>query len=107
MSIQTLRQVQAVSTLSLLEPFRRVILGIPFLYQRISSSTPLTALISTMSPITSFTVVHLDGRIDWILAQRQALLAWTGHSLAIKPTVNTQMVSEFQKPVQTNNCADR
>ncbi|KAF2147010.1 uncharacterized protein K452DRAFT_217962 [Aplosporella prunicola CBS 121167] len=80
-----------VSTLSLLEPFRRAALGIPFLYQRINSTSPISALISTKSPITSFAVVHLDGRLDWVVAQRQALLAWTGHSLSVRPKINTKM----------------
>lgn len=81
----------AVSTLSVLEPFRRAALGIPFLYQRISSTSPITALVSTRSQITSFAVVHLDGRQDWMVAQRQALLAWTGHALSVKPKINTKL----------------
>ncbi|KAF2152592.1 hypothetical protein K461DRAFT_225950 [Myriangium duriaei CBS 260.36] len=81
----------AVSTLSLLEPFRRIVSGVPFLYQKISSTSPFTALISTKSPITTFTVLHLDGRLDWMVAQRNALLAWTGHTLAMKPQINTSM----------------
>lgn len=81
----------AQSTLSILEPFRRAALGIPFLYQRISSTSPLTALISTKSPLTSFTVLHLNGTVDWIVAQRKALLAWTGHTLSVTPTVNRGM----------------
>ncbi|RDW77268.1 hypothetical protein BP6252_05321 [Coleophoma cylindrospora] len=81
----------AQSTLSILEPFRRAALGIPFLYQRISSTTPLTALISTKSPFTSFTVLHLNGTVDWMVAQRKALLAWTGHTLAVTPTMNRSM----------------
>jgi hypothetical protein len=84
-------EIQTQSTLSLLEPFRRAVLGIPFLYQRISSTTPITALISTKSPITSFTVLHLNGTVDWMITQRKALLAWTGHSLSVSPTVNRGM----------------
>ncbi|KAF2495629.1 altered inheritance of mitochondria protein 24, mitochondrial [Lophium mytilinum] len=81
-----------VSTLSLLEPFRRAFLGIPFFYQRkISSTTPITTLISTKAPISSIAVVHLDGRQDWVVSQRNALLAWTGHALAVKPKLNTEM----------------
>lgn len=57
----------------------------PFLYQRISSTSPITALISTKSPNTTFSVLHLDGTTDWQIAQRNALLAWTGHTLAITP----------------------
>ena len=92
----------------MLSPFRRAVLGIPFLYQRvrshklclskdidnaqISSTSPLTALISTKSTITSFAVVQLDGTLDWMVTQRQALLAWTGHSLSVRPTVNGKMV---------------
>ncbi|CZT14567.1 related to Altered inheritance of mitochondria protein 24, mitochondrial [Ramularia collo-cygni] len=81
----------AVSTLSVLEPFRRLPLGIPFLYQRITSTTPYSALIATKSPITSLVVVHLDGRLDWMVAQRNALLAWTGHTLSLKPRWNMKM----------------
>jgi Mitochondrial biogenesis AIM24 len=82
---------KAQSTLAVLEPFRRAALGIPFLYQRISSTSPLTALISTKSPFTSFTVLHLNGTVDWMVAQRKALLAWTGHTLSVSPTVNRGM----------------
>ncbi|KAI9731461.1 MAG: Altered inheritance of mitochondria protein 24, mitochondrial [Claussenomyces sp. TS43310] len=81
----------AQSTLSLLEPFRRAALGIPFLYQRVSSTSPLVALISTKSPITSLTVLHLDGTVDWMVTQRQGLLAWTGHTLSVSPAINRGM----------------
>ncbi|KAG9231435.1 mitochondrial biogenesis AIM24-domain-containing protein [Amylocarpus encephaloides] len=81
----------AQSTLSILEPFRRAALGIPFLYQRISSTSPITALISTRSPLTSFTVLHLNGTVDWVVAQRKALLAWTGHTLSVSPSLNRAM----------------
>ncbi|SPQ25592.1 1a3112e5-636b-4614-89dc-d4380f9903bc [Thermothielavioides terrestris] len=77
----------AQSTLSLLPPLRRAFLGIPFLYQRISSTTPITALIATKSPHTSLSVLHLDGTTDWVVAQRNALLAWTGHTLTPTPRV--------------------
>ena len=59
----------------------------PFLYQRLSSTTPITALIGTKSPNTTFTVLHLDGTTDWQIAQRNALLAWTGHTLSLSPRV--------------------
>lgn len=36
-------------------------------------------------------VVHLDGREDWMVSQRNALLAWTGHSLSVTPTMNRSM----------------
>ncbi|KAF2101724.1 hypothetical protein NA57DRAFT_64429 [Rhizodiscina lignyota] len=81
----------AVSTLSVLGPLRRSALGIPFLYQRISSTSPMTALLSTKSAISSFSVIHLDGRIDWIVAQRSGLLAWSGHTLSVSPRANTKM----------------
>ncbi|KAE8150440.1 altered inheritance of mitochondria protein 24, mitochondrial [Aspergillus avenaceus] len=80
-----------VSTLSILEPFRRAVVGVPFLYQKVSSASPVTALVSVRSPVTSFAVVHLDGSVDWMVAQRRALLAWTGRSLTIKPTINTNL----------------
>ncbi|EFQ27288.1 uncharacterized protein GLRG_01783 [Colletotrichum graminicola M1.001] len=78
----------AQSTLSILSPFTRAILGVPFLYQRISSSTSLTALISTKSPTTTFSVLHLDGTTDYIVSQRNALLAWTGHTLSVSPRIS-------------------
>lgn len=80
-----------LSTLSFLEPFRRAPVGIPFLYQRVSSTSPVTALISTKSPISSIVTVHLDGRQDWIISQRQALLAWTGQTLSLKPQYNAKL----------------
>ncbi|EEH48811.2 hypothetical protein PABG_11955 [Paracoccidioides brasiliensis Pb03] len=80
-----------VSTLSILEPIRHPFLGIPFLYQKISSASPITALIATRSPTTTFSVIELNGSVDWMVAQRQALLAWTGHTLRIKPRINAQL----------------
>jgi uncharacterized protein (AIM24 family) len=80
-----------VSVLSLLEPVRRAVSGIPFIYQRISSTTPYTALIATKSSVTSLAVVQLDGRVDWMIAQRNALLAWTGQTLILSPRLNTSM----------------
>ncbi|KAF2457682.1 mitochondrial biogenesis AIM24-domain-containing protein [Lineolata rhizophorae] len=79
------------STLSVLSPLRRSPLGVPFLYQKISSTTPLNLLVSSTTPNSTFVVIHLDGRIDWIVAQRNGLIAWTGHSLAVRPKVNMKM----------------
>ncbi|KAL1901011.1 Altered inheritance of mitochondria protein 24, mitochondrial [Sporothrix stenoceras] len=75
----------ATSTLSMLTPVRRALLGIPFLYQRISSTTPLTLLIGTKAATTTLFTLHLDGTTDWVVAQRNALLAWTGHTLSVTP----------------------
>ncbi|CAD6579722.1 MAG: Altered inheritance of mitochondria protein 24, mitochondrial [Alectoria sarmentosa] len=80
----------AVSTLSILEPFRRAFLRIPFLYQRISSTTPITALISTKASHTSMTTVNLDGTLDWMIGGK-ALLAWTGQTLSITPSGDRNM----------------
>lgn len=80
-----------VSTLSLLEPFRRAPVGIPFLYQKVSSTSPVTALVSTKAPISSIVSVNLDGRQDWVVAQRQALLAWAGHTLSLRPQYNVKL----------------
>jgi uncharacterized protein (AIM24 family) len=80
-----------LSTLSFLEPFRRAPVGIPFLYQKVSSTSPITALVSTKSPISSIVSVNLDGRQDWVISQRQALLAWTGHTLSLKPQYNVKL----------------
>ena len=80
-----------VSTLRLLSPLRRALVGIPFLYQKIMSTSPIGALVSLKSPFTSFAVLQLDGTIDWKLAQRKALLAWTGRTLKITPTIDAKM----------------
>ncbi|KAF4589294.1 mitochondrial protein Fmp26 [Ophiocordyceps camponoti-floridani] len=79
------------SKLSLLNPLPRAPLGVPFLYQRVSSTTPVTALIATRSPATSFSVVHLDGTTDWMISQRNALLAWTGHTLRLSSRIRTNL----------------
>lgn len=78
---------QAQSTLSILSPLSRAFLGVPFLYQRITSTTPITALIATKSPTTTFTILHLDGTTDWMVSQRNSLLAWTGHTLSLSPRI--------------------
>ncbi|OAR00820.1 hypothetical protein LLEC1_07756 [Akanthomyces lecanii] len=75
----------AQSTLSVLNPLTRAPLGVPFLYQRIAAASPVTALISTKSPTTTFSVIRLDGTTDWMIKQRSALLAWTGHTLTSLP----------------------
>lgn len=36
-------------------------------------------------------VVHLNGTVDWMVTQRNALLAWTGHTLSVTPRANTSM----------------
>ncbi|KAI0475570.1 mitochondrial biogenesis AIM24-domain-containing protein [Xylariaceae sp. FL0804] len=81
----------AQSTLSLLSPFTRAVTGIPFLYQRITSTTPLTALISAKSPTATFQILRLDGTTDWMVSQRKALLAWTGHTLAVTPRLQYRL----------------
>lgn len=80
-----------ISTLRLLTPFRRALTGIPFLYQRITSTTPITALISTPSTPTTLSILHLDGTTDWKITQRKALLAWTGRTLTVTPTLPTTL----------------
>ena len=82
---------QATSTLSILAPFRRAFLRIPFLYQRISSTTAFTALIAPKAANMSMTVVHLDGTTDWMIAG-QSLVAWSGQTLMVSPVVNRKMV---------------
>ncbi len=82
----------AISTLSPLSPFRRALLGVPFLYQRVASTIPLSLLIGIRTPNTSFTVLNLDGRSDWIITQKNGLVAWTGQSLIVKLSLNTRMV---------------
>lgn len=71
---------------------------------QVSSTSPVTALISVRSPVTSFAVVQLNGTVDWMVAQRRALLAWTGHNLLIRPTVNTNLVSRLLYFVNGDLC---
>lgn len=63
----------------------------PFVYQRISATTPLTALVAAKSPTTTFTVLRLDGTTDWMVSQRNALLAWTGHTLTPSPRIQHRL----------------
>ncbi|OTA06042.1 hypothetical protein A9Z42_0067680 [Trichoderma parareesei] len=81
----------AQSTLSLLNPLSRAPFGVPFIYQRISATSPITALISTKSPTTTFTILHLDGTTDWMVTQRNALLAWTGHTLSLSSRIQRRL----------------
>ncbi|KAK9447066.1 mitochondrial biogenesis AIM24-domain-containing protein [Limtongia smithiae] len=83
------------STLSVLKPTLRAAVGIPFLYQRITSTTPLTALITAKSSAsatqTTFAVLTLDGRVDWTLGQRSALLAWAGTTITLTPKLTPNL----------------
>ena len=83
----------ALSTLSILPPFSRAVLGIPFLYQKVASISPLDLLIAPKSANTTLAVLQLDGRLDWTVVQRAGLMAWTGHTLVVKPSVNRRTVS--------------
>lgn len=56
-------------------------------------------LVATKGPHTSFAVVHLDGRVDWQVAQRNGVVAWTGHTLGVTASLNARMVR--QRTVQT------
>ncbi|GAO46422.1 hypothetical protein SAICODRAFT_75258 [Saitoella complicata NRRL Y-17804] len=82
------------STLSLTQsqgpatPLHRLSLAQPFLYHKLTSTAPFSALISTKSQISSFSLLTLDGRVDWVVAKRDALLAWTGSALVVKPRAN-------------------
>lgn len=80
-----------VSTLRILSPLRRGLVGIPFLYQKVTSTAPISALIATRSPLTSFAILQLDGTTDWKLAQRKALLAWTGRTISVRPSVYNKL----------------
>lgn len=51
----------------------------------------MTALIATKSPTTTFSILHLDGTTDYMVSQRNALLAWTGHTLTPTPRINTAL----------------
>lgn len=83
----------ALCTLSILPPFSRAVLGIPFLYQKVASISPLDLLIAPKSANTTLAVLQLDGRLDWTVVQRAGLMAWTGHTLVVKPSVNRRTVS--------------
>lgn len=56
----------------------RLLGGAPFLYQKLQASEPFTALVGTKSTATSFAVLELDGRFDWNLIAKDALLLWCG-----------------------------
>ena len=80
------------STLKPLSPLARLPLGIPFLYQRVISTSPMGLLIGSRSSQASFAIVDMDGRLDWKVVQRNGLLAWVGSSLMVEPTINPRMV---------------
>lgn len=78
-----------VSTLAPLSPVLRAPLGIPFLYQQITSASPLRLLLAARGSATSFCVLSIDGTQDWVVSQRNALTAWTGRSLNATPNITT------------------
>ncbi|KAK9470540.1 mitochondrial biogenesis AIM24-domain-containing protein [Dipodascopsis tothii] len=80
------RDLGAVSsTLSVLAPMQRALTGIPFLYQKVVSTTPLTALVGCpKTPNSTFAVVTMDGRQDWTVVSKDSLLAWTGATLTVR-----------------------
>lgn len=80
-----------ISTLRTLNPIRRALVGIPFLYQRLTSTTPISLLITPESTNETLSILHLDGTQDWNLSQRAALLAWTGSNLSVTPTISSQL----------------
>ncbi|KAF8250055.1 hypothetical protein K440DRAFT_619467 [Wilcoxina mikolae CBS 423.85] len=80
------RPSDTTSTLSILSPLLRAPKRIPFLYQKLTSTSPLTCIISTNTPNTTFCVLSLDGTADWTLSQPDALLAWSGHSIVVRPS---------------------
>jgi hypothetical protein len=50
-------------------------------------------MIATKTRLDSFAVVRLDGRIDWLVTQRNALVAWTGPMMSPKPKITGNHVS--------------
>lgn len=72
----------------MLAPFRRAVFNIPFLYQKISSTSPVQVIVSANG---SLAVVRMDGSTDWTVVGR-ALLAWTGQTISIKPTRDRRAV---------------
>lgn len=63
------------------------------LTSKVTSKTQISATISTKTHLDSFAVVRLDGRIDWIVTQRNALVAWTGPLLSPRPKIMRNHVS--------------
>ncbi|KAK2757708.1 Altered inheritance of mitochondria protein 24, mitochondrial [Arachnomyces sp. PD_36] len=70
---------------------RGTLVGLSGKADNVSATSPVNALISVRSPVTSFSTLQLDGSVDWMVAQRRALLAWTGRSVTVKPSVNSQL----------------
>ncbi|KAB8345833.1 hypothetical protein FH972_022888 [Carpinus fangiana] len=81
----------AVSTLSPLAPWLRAPLGVPFLYQSVTSASPISLLVGTRSPSTTFAVLNMDGREDWVVASRKGLVAWCGERLTVSPRLSTSL----------------
>lgn len=75
------------SSTSLLSPLKRMPLGIPFLYQKTQSTSPVSLLVSTPLKLSTLALLHLDGTQDWTITQRNAILAWIGPALFILPKV--------------------
>ena len=67
----------------------RIITGMPFLYQQISSKSPLNILIAaTSSRNSGMATIDMDGRIDWMVVKPSSLLAWVGPTLSVRPRIS-------------------
>ena len=62
---------------------------LPFLREH--NARMKAAWVTARRESSSIVTVNMDGRQDWIIAQRQALLAWTGHTLSLKPLYNVKL----------------
>ncbi|KAF2857532.1 hypothetical protein K470DRAFT_206313, partial [Piedraia hortae CBS 480.64] len=73
--------------LHILSPLLRSLTLTPWLYQRVTSAGGYSALIGTRSAMTSMSVLNLDGREDWNIIKKNAILAWAGEKLALTPSL--------------------
>lgn len=56
-----------------------------------TSTTPISLLIASKAANTTLSILQLDGTQDWKLAQRAALLAWTGSNLSVTPSISSKL----------------
>lgn len=74
------------STLSITRPIARLLSRQPVIYQKHTSVLPVTSLMScSQAGKSTFSVITLDGSIDWVVIAPGGLHAYSGEALTVLP----------------------
>ena len=66
------------------QPIRKLAKAVPILYQKVTSTSPVTLLVGTNGK-HSYTIADVSPENSWIICRRKALLGWNASSLVVEP----------------------